>query len=275
MNLSIIGTGLLGASVALAAKKNIAGVFICCCDKSAKVGEKALSFGVCDKFTDNPAECSKDADIIVMASPIFTFKDLFYKLKDSVKQGCVITDTGSTKTMPARWAKSIFNDKNIFIGSHPIAGCERSGIENAKAQMLEGAKCIVATDEETDKKQLDTVINFWQSIGCTVLTMSTQKHDKLYGILSHLPHACAAALVNTASETDLSLAGSGFRDATRISAGPSDIWEDIFLSNAENISGGIDKMIIALNELKTAINDRSREKISTFLNNAREKRQKI
>jgi prephenate dehydrogenase len=105
--------------------------------------------------------------------------------------------------------------------------------------------------------------------------MTTEEHDTLYGLLSHLPHAAAAALVNATNGVDLSFAGSGFKDATRIAAGPSDIWQDIFLSNAQNVNEGIDEMIKALNRLKAAINDRSRASISDFLDNARQRRKQI
>jgi len=275
LNLSIIGTGLLGASVALAAKKHVKGVVVTCYDKTPEVRKKAVALGIADKASDCAAECVRDADIVIIASPIFTFKELYFQIRDAIKPDCIVTDTGSTKTMPVMWARSIFKDKDAFIGSHPIAGSEKSGLENASADMLKGAKCIVTLHPEMDNKRLEKINEFWQKLGCITVNMTTEQHDKLYGLLSHLPHAAAAALVNSTSGVDLSFAGSGFKDATRIAAGPVDIWEDIFLSNAGNVTAGIDCLIESLNELKKAINDRSRASISAFLTQAQQRRREI
>lgn len=275
LNLAIIGAGLLGASVSLSAKKNIKDLLVTCYDNNPVVMEKALALGICDKIAKNPAECVTDADIVVIASPIFTFKDLYFEIRDAIKDDCIVTDTGSTKTMPVKWAQSIFHNKDAFIGSHPIAGSENSGLENAESDMFNGAKCIVTLHNGIDNERLERLTSFWQSLGCTTVNMTIEQHDKLYGLLSHLPHAAAAALTNTTKGVDLSFAGNGFKDATRIAAGPADIWEDIFLSNAENVTDGIDCLIIALNELKAAINDRSRASISDFLNSARTRRRKM
>lgn len=275
LNLSIIGTGLLGASAALAAKQHIKGVHVTCYDKIAAVRDKAVTLGIADKVSESAAECVRDADIVIIASPIFTFKELYFEIRDTIKPDCIVTDTGSTKTMPVMWARSIFRDKHAFIGSHPIAGSEKGGIENACADMLKGAKCIVTLDPEADNKRLEKMNDFWQKLGCITVNMTTDEHDKLYGLLSHLPHAAAAALVNATRGVDISFAGSGFKDATRIAAGSVDIWEDIFLSNAENVTAGIDCLIEALNELKQAINDRSRASIATFLTQAQQRRREI
>lgn len=275
LNLTIIGTGLLGASVALAAKKNIKDAHVICCDKSGEVLEKALALGVADATTLCASLSVADADIVVIASPIFTFKDLYYQIRDYIPEHCIVTDTGSTKTMPVMWGRSIFKNADAFIGSHPITGSENSGVENARAELLKNAKCIVTLHSDIDAGRLEKINAFWRSLGCVTVNMTTDEHDKLYGLLSHLPHAAAAALVNTTKDVDLSFAGSGFKDATRIAAGPADIWEDIFLSNAQNVTAGIDCLIESLKTLKTAINDRSRASICEFLTNARNRRREI
>jgi prephenate dehydrogenase len=275
LNLAIIGTGLLGASVSLCAKQNIKGVTVTCYDKSASVMEKAAAMGICDKIASSAPECVAQADVVVIASPIFTFKDLYFDIRDAIKDDCIVTDTGSTKTMPVRWAQSIFHNKDVFIGSHPIAGSENSGVENARVGLFKEAICITTSHIGIDKNRLERLTSFWQKLGCTTVVMTTEEHDKLYGLLSHLPHAAAAALVNSTKGVDLSFAGSGFKDATRIAAGPSDIWEDIFLSNAQNVNEGIDRLISSLNELKAAINDRSRASISNYLDSARQRRRDI
>jgi prephenate dehydrogenase len=275
LKLSIIGSGLLGASVALAAKEAIKGLTVCCYDKSAVVMDKALQLNVCDKTAQSAAECARGSDIVVIASPIFTFKELYLEIRDSVGSDCIVTDTGSTKTMPVRWAQAIFADRAVFIGSHPIAGSEKSGLENAASSIIKGARCVITRHSGIDERRLQRLLDFWNSIGCKAITMTTEEHDKLYAVLSHLPHVVAAALLNAAGNTDLSLAGNGFKDTTRIAQSSSDIWEDIFLSNAENINQGIDRMILSLNQIKNAINDRSRASISAFLTSATDKRKKI
>ena len=128
MKLSIIGTGLLGASVALAAKESIQGLTVSCYDKSEDVREKALRLNVCDDIAENIKSCVQDSDIVIIASPIFTFKELYLEIKDAISTDCIVTDTGSTKTMPLRWAQAIFGDGSVFIGSHPIAGSEKNGV---------------------------------------------------------------------------------------------------------------------------------------------------
>jgi prephenate dehydrogenase len=275
LKISIIGTGLLGASVALAAKESIRDLIVCCYDKSAGVRETALKLSVCDEAFDSAASCVKGSDIVIIASPIFTFKELYLEIKDAISTDCIVTDTGSTKTMPLRWAPVIFGEGSIFIGSHPIAGSEKNGIENASSSIIKGAKCIVTEHNDINKERLGRLLDFWKAIGCETSTMSTERHDKLYAVLSHLPHATAAALLNVADDEDLTLAGNGFKDVTRIAQGNPEIWEDIFLSNAENVNTGIDKLIASLQELKHAINDRSRASIASFLTTARDKRSKI
>jgi prephenate dehydrogenase len=214
----------------------------------------------------------RGADIVILATPIFTFEEIFSAIGGSLPVGCIVTDVGSTKVLPHRWASKRLPKNVRYAGSHPIAGSEQRGVEFARDDLFERAMCIVTRTKRTNKQAAQVLKRFWSELGCSVTLMSPAEHDRILGNVSHLPHIAAAALVNASDGKELKYAGKGFMDTSRIASGPANIWADVLLANAGNVTGGIDKIVAELLKLKKAVTEADKEKIRELLEAARTKR---
>ncbi len=192
-----------------------------------------------------------------------------------MKKGCIVTDVGSTKQLPHKWAKQYLPKYVKYVGSHPIAGSEQRGVEFGRDDLFETAVCILTKDKTTDNSAVRTLKKFWTLLGCRVSIMTPQLHDKILGDVSHLPHALAASLLNASDLKELKFCGNGFVDTTRIASGPANIWADIFYTNSENICKGIDKTIKQLLKLKKEVKLKNKNKIEKLLEEARQKRARL
>jgi len=270
---TVIGLGLLGSSITLAINRGNFGIKTAGFSHRDTTRKRARKLEVADIIYDDICESVADADIVILATPICTFEDLFKTIKPALKKGCIVTDVGSTKVLPHKWAKKCLPSYANYVGSHPIAGSEQRGVEFGRDDLFDGAACIVTKDASTDKKAAALLKKFWSLLGCRVYTMSAVEHDKVLGNVSHLPHATAAALLNASDSNQLKLCGKGFIDTSRIASGPANIWSDIFFTNSENISKGIDKLIKELVKIKKAV--KHKDQIEKLLELARQKRAKL
>ena len=216
--------------------------------------------------------CVTTADLVILATPIFTFEKIFSEIADSLQSGCIVTDVGSTKVLPHRWAARNLPKNVYYIGSHPIAGSEQRGIEFARDDLFERAMCILTTTKNTNKHVIQTLKNFWSKLGCSIKLMTPIEHDRIFANVSHVPHVTAAALINANNNDELKYAGKGFIDTSRIASGPPNIWSDVLLTNANNITKGIDKIIAELNKIKKAIQKENKQEIEQLLKAAKKKR---
>jgi prephenate dehydrogenase len=230
---------------------------------------------VAASIVDSIEECVSQADLVILAPPICTFEDLFREIASLVRPGCIVTDVGSTKSMPHRWASKILNNRIHYVGSHPIAGSEKQGVEFARDDLFDHARCILTRTRSTNAVALRALKEFWTQLGCMVNVMSPAQHDRIFGRVSHLPHATAAALINASDPEELRFAGRGFIDTSRVASGPANIWTDIFLTNSENTVRGIGKVIRELERLQKVIKNHDRRGIEDLLTRAREKRSKM
>jgi prephenate dehydrogenase len=227
---------------------------------------------VASEVVDDVTAAVSAADIVILATPIFTFEEIFSAIGDSLPSGCIVTDVGSTKVLPHRWAAKNLPPRVFYAGSHPIAGSEQRGVEFARDDLFEGAMCIVTRTKRTNKQAAQVLKRFWSELGCCVKLMSPAEHDRILGNVSHLPHMAAAALVNASDAKELKLAGKGFMDTSRIASGPANIWADVLLANAKNAGRGVDKIIAELSKIKKAVEDGDKEQIQKLLEKARTKR---
>jgi prephenate dehydrogenase len=269
---TVVGLGLLGASLSLSVLRAMAGVRVVGYSHRASTREKAAKMGVASAVMDDMREAAAEADILVLATPICTFKEIFAELRDSLKPGCVVTDVGSTKELAHRWAKQELPKSVYYVGSHPIAGSEQRGVEFARDDLFAGAHCIVTSARGTNKEAVEQLRGFWAGLGMSVSVMNPGKHDALLANISHLPHIAAAALVNANTDGDLQMAGRGFIDTSRVASGPANIWTDIVVTNPKNIARGIDRMTAELNKIKAAIVKEDAKRINALLEKARVKR---
>jgi prephenate dehydrogenase len=236
--ITVLGVGLIGASFAQAARKNGICSEIVGFGRSRENLARAQSLGIIDSFKADPADACEGADLIVLSSPVGSFLDLVRRSSSAFRTGTVVTDTGSVKGAIVHEIERLMPSGVHFIGGHPIAGGERSGIDAASPDLFASAKCIVTPTDRSDAVALEKITGLWMSFGSQVLTMDPDSHDRVYAYVSHLPHVIAYTLVNTVGENDRSLldfVGQGFLDTTRIAASSPELWRDVCLLNRENV----------------------------------------
>jgi len=270
--ITVIGLGLLGGSITLAILRTFAGVKVVGYTHRPSTRRKARQLAVATEIVDNLEKSVLNADLVILATPISTFEKIFIKISDSLPAGCIVTDVGSTKVLPHRWAVKNLPKSVQYVGSHPIAGSEQRGVEFARDDLFEQAACILTTTDKTNRKAVQTLKRFWSKLGCCVKIMKPAEHDRIFANISHLPHIVAMALINANNDEDLKYAGKGFIDTSRIASGPANIWADVLATNAANTTKGIDKIIAELDKIKKAIKSQNKKQIENLLIKARNKR---
>jgi len=234
--------------------------------------QKARNLAVASEIADDLAQSVAVADMVILATPIFTFENIFAEISPALAAGCIVTDVGSAKVLPHRWAARKLSKSVFYVGSHPIAGSEQRGVEFARDDLFDNADCIVTKTRNTNPGAIETVKNFWQRLGCFVQLMSPAQHDKVFAGVSHLPHIAAVALTNAADADHLRFAGKGFLDTSRVASGPANIWADILLANAANCQSAAEKLIGELKKIRDTLMAQDRKRLQKLLEKANTKR---
>ena len=279
--ITVIGCGLIGSSILrVIEKKNIAKE-INAYDKSKQVSSylaKNFKFKVCNNIT----EAVNNADLVIISSPLSSYKEILSQIKSSFKKGSILTDTGSAKKEINKTIKEFSLSDVTWIASHPIAGTEYSGPEFGFAELFEKRWCILSADENTDKKEIIKLEKFWTDLGSKVKAMSFEHHDYVLSLTSHLPHAVAYSIVKTAISDDnkfkddiIQYSAGGLRDFTRIAASDPLMWKDIFIDNSENILKVLDNYSKNLDEIKNAIKNKDSKKLLEIFSTTRKVRKEI
>lgn len=269
---SILGVGLLGGSIGLAVKKLASGGEIVGYGHRASTLETATRLGAIDRSTTLAAEAVRGADLVILCTPVATFRAILQEIAASLKPGAILTDVGSTKRSVVRLAEELLPPTVHFVGSHPMAGSEKRGVEFAKADLFNGALCIVTPTARTNPGALAKVESFWAELGLRTKRLSPDDHDRLVCDVSHLPHAVAASLVAMQSEAALELAGKGFQDTTRVAAGDAGLWRDILIDNADSVRSSIARLRLQLDELEQRLDPTQAQALFDWLQAAAEKR---
>ncbi|HCO95434.1 MAG TPA: hypothetical protein DIU00_16040 [Phycisphaerales bacterium] len=269
---TVVGLGLLGGSISLAVLRSFARVKVVGYTHRPSTRDKARNLAVASEVVDDICRSVSEADLVILATPLCTFENIFFEIAESLPDGCIVTDVGSTKVLPHRWAAKKLPKRVHYVGSHPIAGSEQRGVEFARDDLFDQAMCILTTTDKTNRRALQVLKKFWSELGCIVKIMAPAEHDRVFANVSHLPHVMAAALINANSGEDLKFAGKGFMDTSRVASGPANIWADVLLTNTKNTSRGIDKVIAELTKLKKAIGNENKSEIEKLLEKARNKR---
>jgi prephenate dehydrogenase len=273
--ITIIGLGLLGGSVALAVRQRMPGTAVLGYSHRPSTRRRAKALGVVAETAANLQAAVAGADLILLATPIFTFERYFADLSGILPPGCIVTDVGSTKVLPHEWAEQRLGDHVCYVGSHPVAGSEQRGVEFARDDLFDQTRCILTTTTATNRGAVRMLKSFWSVLGCSVRVMSPAEHDRVFANISHLPHVMAAGLVNASDEDEMLYAGKGFLDSTRIASGPPTVWTDVLLANRRNVADGLDRAMGELSKLRAAIATGEREQIEQLLEAARRKRAKL
>lgn len=255
--ISLVGVGLIGGSWGLALKRRgFAGEIIGC--DLAPVLDRALALGAIDKAEPNLTGAVRDADLVVMASPVGAILEQLPEISRAILPRALVTDTGGTKRTILERARSVFGGELLFIGGHPLAGRERSGIESANADLFEGTRYVL-TPLNDHGVQDERVIGFQsliESVGAKSLYCDADTHDRALAFLSHLPQFLSTGLASAVADEDrnralpLDLAASGFRDSTRLADSPYEIWRDVCLTNQDNIRHALEALIGKLEGIK-------------------------
>ena len=269
---TVIGLGLLGGSISLAVLRSFIRVKVIGYTHRPSTRTKARELAVATEIVDCLKSSVSEANLVILATPIVAFEKIFSEIADALPNGCIVTDVGSTKVLPHRWAAKKLPKRVHYVGSHPIAGSEQRGIEFARDDLFDGAMCILTTTKKTNRQAVQTMKKFWSKLGCSVKLMTPTEHDRIFANVSHLPHITAAALINANNNKELKFAGKGFMDTTRIASGPPNIWANVLLTNVNNTTKGIDKVIAELVKLKKAIKKENNREIEKLLKKAKIKR---
>jgi prephenate dehydrogenase len=275
--IAIIGLGLIGGSLALALKKRAGGTEIVGFSRSAKTIAAARKCGAIDRAARNLASAVSGADTVVIATPVTVTRDVLSSIAEHLSPDCVVTDTGSTKVQVMKWAGEYLSPQISFIGGHPMAGKETSGISEADAGLFKGCVyCLTPSYCATPQavKKLKQVV---ESIGAKPFFIDAETHDNLVAGVSHLPMLLSAAFVTATAKSRLwpdmaKLAAGGYRDLSRLASGNPEINRDICLTNREKIVDWLDRYIEVLKGYRDLVADES-EELAEMLAQAREARE--
>lgn len=272
---TIIGLGLIGGSLGLAIKEKKLARRVIGVSRRRSTIKRALSLKAASYVTLD-VECSvKDSDFVILAAPVLEIIDIAKRIAPALKRGAILIDVGSTKKEVVEKIEEALPKGVYFIGAHPLAGSEHSGVKFSDKDLFKGSICIITKTNRTDRAALKKVKRFWEKIGMKVKVMNPKEHDKVISKLSHLPHAIASSLVNSCGPKHLALSSTGFRDTTRIASSPPGVWKDIFLTNRRNVLEDIRGFKEELSKIERAIDKGDSQALLKLLNKAKSIREGI
>ena len=279
--LTIIGVGLIGGSLARALREKgevgeVVGV-----GRGLANLEKAVALGVIDRYTHDPCEGVAGADMVFLATPVCTIADMVSLIAPALAPGCVVTDGGSVKGQILAQCEPLTPAGCHFVGGHPIAGTEKSGVEASFPTLYQGRRCIITPTERTNPEALAKVARMWELAGSEVVFMDVAKHDRVVAAISHLPHMVAYSLVNAVGDYDrcdeaiLKYSAGGFRDFTRIASSDPVMWRDIALMNRESLLEMMDFFTDHFARLRHLVEAGDSAALTEFFVRSRDHRQTI
>lgn len=272
---TIIGVGLIGGSLGLRIRqKKVAEKVVGVVRRKASI-QKVLDAKAVDEVTTDLAEGIGRSEMVVIATPVGSMAEQIKSLVPLVKPATVITDVGSVKSSIISAVEKILPKGIFFVGSHPLAGSEKSGIEHAHAELFDKTLCVLTTTPKTNPRAFRKVRDLWEGLGIEVRVLSPSEHDLILARTSHIPHLAALALVTSLQNGDESFVASGFRDTTRIAASNVSMWRDVFLANRKAILKGLKVFDSSLARLKALIEEEEEEKLLQELERLQARREKL
>jgi prephenate dehydrogenase len=299
---TIIGVGLLGGSLGLVLKEEGLAKTVVGIGRRQVNLELALQVGAIDRFASEPHEAVRDSDLIVLATPVDTYVSHVQRWGQYVPSGAIVSDVGSVKGQLVFDVEAALPSNAYFVGAHPIAGKEKSGVAHATSKLFDGARCIVTPTARTNADALakirclwekagstnaDALAKIrclWEKAGSTVLSMDPMVHDWVLGAVSHLPHIAAFSLMHALQDLQektpealslLDFSGGGLRDTTRIAASSPEMWRDICLANRENLLIMVEQYITQLQAFKQLLNDEDGSGLSQNIEQAKMLRERL
>ena len=280
--IAIIGCGLIGSSILRNINNKEISKSITIFDKSKDVIETIKKENLCDNVSKDIQSAVEDSDLIILAIPLSSYKEVLLSAKDNFKEGAIITDTGSVKKEVNKIFEN-FNLTNIsWIASHPIAGTEESGPSAGFKELFKNRWTIICDSKNANKDKVEKLKKFWESLGSKVKLMNIEEHDHILALTSHLPHAVAYNIVKTAINNDekfkdeiIKYSAGGLRDFTRIASSDPLMWRDIFIDNSENIIKILDEFSKNIDDFKKAIIEKNGDKLLKIFASTKSVRKEI
>ena len=271
-SVAIVGVGLIGGSIGLAVRERGVAEHVIGIGRRQSSLDTALGVGAVTEVTLDLASGVAHSEIIVVCTPVGLVVDFVRRAAKHCSPDTLLTDAGSTKTAIVEALDEGLPDGCRFVGSHPVAGSEKTGSAHARADLFEGRVTVVTPTEKSRPEDVERVQAFWNALGCRVEVMSPEAHDRALAATSHMPHAVASALAASLPPESAKLAGSGFRDTSRLASGEPGLWRQIFCHNAGNTADAIEAFQRQLDMLKEAIRHGNESELETLLEEAKRKR---
>lgn len=262
---AIVGVGLIGASLGLALRERKLAGRVIGIGRTAKTLRTARDRGAIDDSTTSLAKGVKSAKMVVVCTPVEQIAPQVREIAGHAPRGAILTDAGSTKEALVAEIGDQLPQGAIFVGSHPLAGSEKSGPAHARGDLFEGRVVIVTPTKATPDTAKQTIAEFWRAVGARVIEMSPREHDAALAATSHVPHAIASALAAATPEEFLELVAGGWLDTTRIAAGDAELWRQILLANRDHSLRALNKFAKVLSQLRRALKDRDGEALCKIL----------
>jgi prephenate dehydrogenase len=275
-SITIYGPGLLGGSLALAIQERLPHCNLCFWGRRPTAADEVAARGITARFTTDPVAAAEGASLIILATPVTAMADLARQIAPVVGADAIVTDVGSVKGSVVSALAPIFGSK--FIGSHPMAGSEKAGIDTARGDLFERAVCLLTPTAETVASQLSELKEFWRLVGCRVLEFSPEEHDSKVARISHLPHLMACVTTLAALRGDASASAcvaNGFRDTTRVAGGDPGMWTGIALENRTAVLACVREAAATLTELLEILEKPDEEALRQFLTEAKTLRDQV
>lgn len=280
--IAILGPGLLGGSMALAIQKASPGSKVSLWGRRSSVIEEIGKRGMADLASTDLSEVLRDADLVILATPVGIMAELCRAIQASgvIARQCVITDVGSVKAPVMNTFSEVFTDCEVIcVGSHPMAGSEKMGLQHARADLFSLAPCVITPPANSNAQPtVEKLELFWKNIGMKTCVMDAGEHDRLVARISHLPHLLASVMVEVAfseGSKAASLAGTGFTDSTRIASGAPVMWTEILLENRQALIGELQQLQTKLGETLALLEEVDEEGMMSFLSSAKDHRDSI
>ena len=278
----IIGCGLIGSSLARAIKNNNLSTIIVSSNRSDAVNKKVIELKIVDDSSSDTKKMADGSDLVVIATPLSSYEDVISKIKNSLKNGVILTDVGSVKENIINLIEKNIPESISWIPSHPIAGTEESGPEAGFSELFQNRWCILTPSKNAKEKDINLLQTFWEKVGSKVDIMQAKQHDYILSITSHVPHLIAYNIVNTSlniqdekESTIVKYSAGGLRDFTRIAASNPIMWRDVFIQNKKNTSKMIDQFIKNLEDLKKMIENEDGKKLEQIFTKTKKIRKDI
>ncbi len=281
-HVAIIGVGLIGGSLGMILRRKGLADSVVGVGRRVENLKLAVELGAIDRYVADPVEGVREANLVVLATPVDTYERHLKEWAAALKPGTIVTDVGSVKGALVERSERLLPKGVAFVGAHPIAGKEKSGVATGSPDLFKGARCILTPTPHTDQRALQSVREIWEATGSVVVSMDPYLHDKILGAVSHLPHVVAFALMNTLREVrdhevpELDLhahSGGGLRDTTRIAASSPEMWRDILLWNRDNLVALIGTYERHLSQLKQLIHTADGAGIEKVIEQAKHERE--